>query len=372
MENLCLVKELVRPGDYFCKIDLTDAHFTVAIHPSHHKYLSFAWKNKFYSFVCLPFGVSTAPRVFTKILKVIVSHLRRKGIRLIVYLDDMLVMAGDSARCRQDALTTRDFLVHVGFIPNAGKSILVPTQRIICLGSGLDSKYMYLFLPDDKLQDLTQLAELVLQADRLTARELASVIGKFQAASVSVLLGPLHFRGLQMLLIASLQQTSRRWQAQVVLTDDARRDLRWWRDNLPHFNHRPIHCPESDVVVESDASLRGWGAFSNGSSTGGEWSSLEGHRHINQLEMLAATLAVKSFCKDRTNVSVRIKSDNSTVVSYINRRGGTRSPALSTLALELWSYCVERSLLLSAEFVPGLDNGRADHRSGNFTRSTEW
>jgi len=372
MESLGMVRELVRPGDFFCKIDLTDAYFTVAIHPNHHRFLTFAWKNKFFSFVCLPFGVSSAPLVFTKLLKVVVSHLRRRGIRLIIYLDDMLIFADSSDRCRQDAITATDFIAHVGFVTNLGKSVLEPTQCITFLGSGLNSLSMCLFLPGVKLQELSQLAGEVLERECLSARQLASVIGKFQAATVSVLLGPLHLRHLQLLLISCLRQSGGFWQTPVRLTESARQDLIWWRDELRLHNYRPIHCPEENVVIETDASLDGWGAFANGVSTGGRWSRAERGQHINQLEMLAVFLALKAFCKDRANCTVRVKSDNSTVVSYINRRGGTRSPALSNLALSLWDYCVERSILLSADHVAGVTNVRADFRSRHFARTTEW
>ena len=41
-----------------------------------------------------------------------------------------------------------------------------------------------------------------------------------------------------------------------------------------------------------------WGASCQGTSTGGPWSMQEKTWHINCLEMLAATLALKSFVKD--------------------------------------------------------------------------
>ena len=55
----------VRKGDYVFKTDLQDAYFHVPIHPSSRKYLGFAFQNKVYQFQVLPFGLNTAPRVFT-------------------------------------------------------------------------------------------------------------------------------------------------------------------------------------------------------------------------------------------------------------------------------------------------------------------
>ena len=54
--------------DYAFKIDLQDAYFHVTIHPSSRKYLRFAFENKVYQFWVLPFGLNTAPQVFTRLV----------------------------------------------------------------------------------------------------------------------------------------------------------------------------------------------------------------------------------------------------------------------------------------------------------------
>ena len=40
----------------------------------------------------LQFGLNTAPRIFTKLIKSIAAYLRKRGIRIIVYLDDFLIL----------------------------------------------------------------------------------------------------------------------------------------------------------------------------------------------------------------------------------------------------------------------------------------
>jgi hypothetical protein len=46
-----------------------------------------------WEFACLPFGLASAPRAFTKLLKPVVSVLRQMGLRIIIYLDDILIMS---------------------------------------------------------------------------------------------------------------------------------------------------------------------------------------------------------------------------------------------------------------------------------------
>ncbi|KZR97418.1 Uncharacterized protein APZ42_007730, partial [Daphnia magna] len=75
MESLETVRFLVREGDWFIKLDLKDAYLTVPVHVSHQKYLRFAWRGRIYEFCCMAFGLAPAPRIFTKLLKVVVGFL---------------------------------------------------------------------------------------------------------------------------------------------------------------------------------------------------------------------------------------------------------------------------------------------------------
>ena len=88
MEGLSSLLDLLSGGEFLTTIDLKDAYFTINIHPDHYKFLRFTWKSNLHEFVCPPFGLSSAPRVFTKAMKPFVSAVRNKGIRLVVYLDD--------------------------------------------------------------------------------------------------------------------------------------------------------------------------------------------------------------------------------------------------------------------------------------------
>ncbi|KAI8480797.1 hypothetical protein Bbelb_414820 [Branchiostoma belcheri] len=373
MESLRLIKHLVRPGDYMAKLDLTDAYFTIPVHKDDRKYLTFHWRGRFYQFQCLPFGVATAPRVFTKVMKVPIALLRRRGFRLVVYLDDILVIARSREMCRKVLQAAIDLISSMGFVPNLSKSVLEPTQRITFLGSGIDSTLMVMYLPEDKVSAIQQMADTLLSTDcPVSARDLAGIIGKLQATAPSVWHAPLHFRNLQRLLIRALRTSRGHWEGQVSLTAAARTDLVWWRDQLANANSRPILAPSADLEVESDASGTGWGGFCNGVHTGGRWTERESRAHINVLELQAASMTVRAFCKDIENGHVRVHSDNSTVVAYLNRLGGTRSLALLNATLDLWQWCADRNLSLSAKHIAGRENIRADFCSRHFSVATEW
>ena len=74
------------------KMVLKDAYLQVPIHLGQHHLLQFQWQRKTYQFKCLPFRLSAAPQVFTKLLKPVVGFLHQMGIQLIIYLDDILIL----------------------------------------------------------------------------------------------------------------------------------------------------------------------------------------------------------------------------------------------------------------------------------------
>lgn len=92
MEDLKVVAAILRPQDFLCKIDLEDAYFAIPIHPEHQKLLCSEFQNVTYQFKCLPFGLTSAPRVLTKLLKPLVAFVRRLGLRICIYIDDLLIL----------------------------------------------------------------------------------------------------------------------------------------------------------------------------------------------------------------------------------------------------------------------------------------
>ncbi len=114
MEGLFLVKSLMQQNDWLLKLDLKDANFCVLMKEVLKKYLWFQWGSTLYEFQCLPFGLASAPRDFTKLLKPVVGLLRRIGVRFIIYLNDMLLMNQCPEALLTDGKTTCHLLEHLG------------------------------------------------------------------------------------------------------------------------------------------------------------------------------------------------------------------------------------------------------------------
>ena len=93
MEGIHLLKDLLRKGDWMAKVDLKDVYFMIPIQEQNREFLKLIFRDKCYRFNCLPFGLACAPWVFTKVLKPIAAQLRELGVRLIVYIDNILILA---------------------------------------------------------------------------------------------------------------------------------------------------------------------------------------------------------------------------------------------------------------------------------------
>ena len=92
MPTIRPVQHLIQCGDYAFSIDLQDAHLHIPIVKHHHQFLLFVWHNVPYQWKVSPFGLATAPQVFTALTKPILFLCHRKCFNIVIYLDDLLVL----------------------------------------------------------------------------------------------------------------------------------------------------------------------------------------------------------------------------------------------------------------------------------------
>ncbi len=128
----------------------------------------------------------------------------------------------------------------------------------------------------------------------------------------------------------------------------------------------------SRVVVTTDASTRNWGAVCEGMPASGLWSEPQNRWHINRLELEAVFLDLKEFRTQLEQQHVLIRTDNTSVVLYINRQGSIRSRALCKQAMNLLIWADSRLLSIRATHIPGLLNRGVDMLSRRRIHQGEW
>ena len=64
---------------------------------------------------CLPNGLASAPRIFTKIMKPIFASLRTMGFINASYIDDSLLISDDLNHCQENVSETLKLIQNLGF-----------------------------------------------------------------------------------------------------------------------------------------------------------------------------------------------------------------------------------------------------------------
>ena len=180
---------------------------------------------------------------------------------------------------------------------------------------------MKLFLPPGKMSQLVQDCKDLISEKSASVRTLSQIIGKLTSTMQAVLPAPLHYRHLQMLQVKGLLE-GKEYNSVVPLNMECRNDLQWWIDQLSIWNGRSLISPAPDLIITTDASLKGWGAVCQGVHTRGLWTQEESLLHINALELKAALFALRAFSKSRRKLHVQLRMDNRTAVAYLLKMGG--------------------------------------------------
>ena len=145
--------------------------------------------------------------------------------------------------------------------------------------------------------------------------------------------------------------------------------LQWWLQEDNVLTGQQLHPIKHALQIFTDASQEGWGAHLNEHTARGAWSLPESKLHINYLELKAVFLALKEFQDLCTHKMVLVATDNTTVVSYINKEGGMRLGLL----WRILTWCTRKQVTLKARHIPGRLNVVADKLSRlGQTIQTEW
>ena len=118
-EDICTGMLYFEKDEYLCTFDLKSGYHHIDIHINSQTYLGCEWKGKHYVFTVLPFGLSTACYVFTKLTRPLVHWWRRQGFKVVMYIDDGIIVmlqrqaASDTCKIVQQSLEEAGFLLNM-------------------------------------------------------------------------------------------------------------------------------------------------------------------------------------------------------------------------------------------------------------------
>jgi len=371
MEDIRKVRPLLQTGDWMTSIDLKNGFHHIPVHPRDQQHLGMCWKGKIYTWTHLPFGLSASPYIFCKVLRETITILRRQGIRVNCYMDDLLILGRSREECQEAVKVTLETLKMFGWQVNMDKSHLTPTQELDYLGFTINTEATpTLAMQKEKLTALKkEIRRLLVQGHQqqgITARRLARTLGTLIANSPAVEPTPIMTRHL-----FSCLREKTGWDSLIFLDQDAMEELQWWHENIRTWKATPVSQPVPTMVLMTDASKTGWGATLEGiASTHGFFTHDIQVRSSNYRELYAVFLAISSLQEKIQDQHLLLRTDNITTMYYINGQGGPHKPLNKLAKLIFWAVKQCRATL-KALHIPGELNTRADELS-RLNPITEW
>ncbi len=200
------------------------------------------------------------------------------------------------------------------------KSVLSPLQRNTFLGVACESTSMQACLSLTRIESILSAVKSIRLGQSLTVKHFQRPLGLMAAASNVIPFGLLYMRPLQWWLRTKGFSPRGNPFHMIKVMRRCLHALVMWKKPWFLSQGPVLGASFSHKMLTADASLTGWGAI-EGRSSQGLWKDHHLLWHINRLEMLAVFLSLKNFLADLRGHHVLVRSDNTSVVSYINHQG---------------------------------------------------
>ena len=142
-------------GALLAKVDVESAYRNVPVHRQDRHLLGMRWRKKLYVDTVLPFGLRSAPKIFSSLADALEWILLNRGVSTVLhYLDDFLTMGrADSTQCKEN-LEIMLAICKVLGVPLKAEKIEGPSAILIFLGIILDTIRQEIRLPEEKVRQL--------------------------------------------------------------------------------------------------------------------------------------------------------------------------------------------------------------------------
>ena len=355
-ENLATVAEMFEQGFYFGTFDLKSGYHHVPIAKQDQQYLGFSWtfsdgSVKYFEFLVLPFGLSSACYAFTKLMKPLLKKWRGAGIRSALYLDDGIFWGKSFEYVKTVSNQIVKDLCSAGLTINVKKSQLNPTQKGQWLGIVIDTVKMDFFVSETKIKKLASMISNALNQSFTTAKFIARIAGNI--ISMGIAIGPLtRLFTRQMYKFIESRLT---WHSIKEIDKWTKEELIFWHKNLQNANGFRIKTNKlTSKIVYSDASGFAYGGFILQ-----RLSNVIAHGYFTEHEILTSStnrelLTVKYVMESLgyllQHESVLWYSDNFNTARIIEV--GSTKPHLQKIALEIFELCLKNDITLHSSWIP--------------------
>ena len=259
-------------------------------------------KGQVYQFIALPFGLSTAPYAFSRLVRSVAAFAHTHRVLVHQYLDDWLLRAHTHSMSKEITAWLLSWLIALGFKVNFKKSDMNPEQQKIFLGIVFDLVRYQARPSQDRIQRCRGVLQMFLTKPLQPALYWQRLIGHLVSLTKIVPLGATMLRPIQRSLSSQWSPVSMTPYHKVAASEEASSALQWWSEEQNLLLGMSLRPFQHQVQMFTDASTQGWGACLNSLSVQGTWGVSES-RHINILEMRCCGLASPSSLTSGTETS---------------------------------------------------------------------
>ena len=325
------------------------------------------WNGRIYQFQVLCFGVKNAPFVFNRLGQSIQEYLSLRGIRMIIYIDDILVLATSFHQCLQHAQFVIDTLIKLGFHIKIEKCVFTPSQEFYFLGYLWNSRTLHCSLPEEKLQNIKTLCQEALTSPKVSVKLLQRLLGTTLSARPAVPLARARSRGIQQMVLKFYNGTVVSAKRHVSLTKWAMEDIQWWWNlSIKTCSQSLRSIPVWETVrLASDAMDTAVGAVLEGRIMYRELDPIRASWRIAHKEWLAFEWMIRDNLEDLRNRVVSWHVDNTNVMHAWLNSGSIGDPWLCKEVINLQIILHAQNTLVVPRYIRSVQHLHADLISRN-------
>ena len=354
------IKKIGKPC-FLAKTDIKSAFRKIPVHPSDYDLLGFEWEGGFYYDHCLPMGCSASCSIFEAFSSALQYAATRHmcNVEMLHVLDDFLFISSSFEACKEGLVTFLEMCKDIG-VPIAHEKTEGPLVVMTFLGIEVDTIKSETRLPYDKLVKGISLVSEMKVRNKVTLRELQSLVGFLNFTTSAILPGKPFLRKF-INLMKGLKKPFYRAR----LTSEVKSDLEMWQEFLESYNGASFFIEENWVEASklhlfTDASSTlGFGLILGSSWVYDSWPEELPELCISVLEMYPIALALLLFSEVLKGKSIIIHTDNEALVHVFNNKSSKDSHILSMLH-RIILVGLQYNIRIRAVHIPGYLNTHAD------------
>jgi hypothetical protein len=368
------VSMIVQPNMVMITTDVEKAYYQVPLHKESQPLLAWSHDGKWIKPTILVFGLSVAPFIFTKIMRVLLRYMRSMGVRGTNCIDDNLwaTKRGDMDEVRQ---VVQLMFGSLGWTFNA-KCVFEPSTTVLYNGMWVDSERFEIRATDEKIEAVRKLAWAmwfkVLEQQPLKVKDIQVLTGRLMSLKLALDGVAVWTRGLYQDVTKAMKVCNQHIPSgyTILLSDEAIYDLHFWINRIGKQNGMPIRddTTEAKVTIHSDASDLGWGATIDEGDTHIQFDGELPHALLDDSgsstarEIRGLMLGMEAMIQHIEGKRVRIYMDSFPAIrNFIN--GGGSKPVLCSLVREFWIWCRKYHIIPLYTWKAREENTEADELS---------